>query len=691
MAAPLSQGSRFAQPLALAMAGEPDRDRRVAVDQGSARDRDRYGPWPYRLPIHSIRSAASEFPALMPNTIFPRASGNTPKGMSSGRMLELINSFDWGATAVGPTRSWPETLRSTMRIMLASPVAMVMLMGERGVLVYNDAYAVFAGRRHPQILGEEVAVAWPEIAEFNTAILERVLSGETLSLEDQMLTLDRTGVFEDLWLNLHYSPVLDDRGEPIAELVIVAETTKRVLAERALARSEERLSLALSASGIVGVWDWDLATNRVSADRRFAEMYGVDPDAAASGAPIEAYIEGIHPEDRQRVTDNIKGALEARAAYRGEYRLTSASGANRWVLATGTVVVDADGKPVRLAGVSVDITDHKRAQEKLAESEAKFRAIADSMPQMVWSTLPDGYHDYYNARWYEFTGVPAGSTDGEGWNGMFHPEDQDRAWAAWRHSLETGEPYQIEYRLRHHSGEYRWTLGRAMPVRDPQGHIVRWFGTCTDIHETKLAAEEREIVAQELSHRIKNIFSVLNGIVSLSARTYPELKPLAETLRERISALGVAHDFVRPHSAASRPAQVGVTVQGLIETLLRPYRETGDERLSITGADASIDDRSATPIALLFHELATNSAKYGALSHRNGRVSVDMSLVDDELAIGWKETGVTTVPPEREGFGSRLIALSVEGQLSGRLTRIWESDGLRVSVRIPTRSLRRSA
>nr|WP_295464130.1 PAS domain-containing protein [Mesorhizobium sp.] len=578
-----------------------------------------------------------------------------------------------------------------MRIMLASPVAMVMLMGERGVLVYNDAYAVFAGRRHPQILGEEVAVAWPEIAEFNTAILERVLSGETLSLEDQMLTLDRTGVFEDLWLNLHYSPVLDDRGEPIAELVIVAETTKRVLAERALARSEERLSLALSASGIVGVWDWDLATNRVSADRRFAEMYGVDPDAAASGAPIEAYIEGIHPEDRQRVTDNIKGALEARAAYRGEYRLTSASGANRWVLATGTVVVDADGKPVRLAGVSVDITDHKRAQEKLAESEAKFRAIADSMPQMVWSTLPDGYHDYYNARWYEFTGVPAGSTDGEGWNGMFHPEDQDRAWAAWRHSLETGEPYQIEYRLRHHSGEYRWTLGRAMPVRDPQGHIVRWFGTCTDIHETKLAAEEREIVAQELSHRIKNIFSVLNGIVSLSARTYPELKPLAETLRERISALGVAHDFVRPHSAASRPAQVGVTVQGLIETLLRPYRETGDERLSITGADASIDDRSATPIALLFHELATNSAKYGALSHRNGRVSVDMSLVDDELAIGWKETGVTTVPPEREGFGSRLIALSVEGQLSGRLTRIWESDGLRVSVRIPTRSLRRSA
>src|SRR5690348_14352408 len=88
------------------------------------------------------------------------------------------------------------------------------------------------------------------------------------------------------------------------------------------------------------------------------------------------------------------------------------------------------------------------AKNALSESDARFRTLADALPHMVWSTLPDGYHDYYNARWYEFTGVPAGSTDGEGWNGMFHPEDQERAWATWRRSLETGEPYEIEYRLR---------------------------------------------------------------------------------------------------------------------------------------------------------------------------------------------------------------------------------------------------
>ena len=121
--------------------------------------------------------------------------------------------------------------------------------------------------------------------------------------------------------------------------------------------------------------------------------------------------------------------------------------------------------------------------------EARFDALADSIDQMIWSTRPDGFHDYFNRRWYDYTGVPPGSTDGEEWNGMFHPEDQDRAWSVWRHSLETGEPYQIEYRLRHHSGAYRWVLGRARPVRGPDGSILRWYGTCTDIDDLKRAEE----------------------------------------------------------------------------------------------------------------------------------------------------------------------------------------------------------
>ena len=147
----------------------------------------------------------------------------------------------------------------------------------------------------------------------------------------------------------------------------------------------------------------------------------------------------------------------------------------------------------------------------LKEGEAKFKTIADAMPQMVWSTLPDGHHDYYNRQWYEFTGVPEGSTDGEGWNAMFHPDDQARAWEIWRHSLRTGDDYEIQYRLKHRSGSYRWTLGRALPVRSESGEILRWMGTCTDIHDQKIAEENLKQVDQRrneflamLAHELRN-------------------------------------------------------------------------------------------------------------------------------------------------------------------------------------------
>lgn len=130
-----------------------------------------------------------------------------------------------------------------------------------------------------------------------------------------------------------------------------------------------------------------------------------------------------------------------------------------------------------------DVTERVQQEEELRRSEGELRLRLDAIPQMVWSTLPDGYHDFYNNRWYEFTGVPQGSTDGAEWNGMFHPEDQPRAWERWNHSLASGEPYEIEYRLRHHSGAYRWVLGRALPIRDEAGTIVRWMGTCTDIDD----------------------------------------------------------------------------------------------------------------------------------------------------------------------------------------------------------------
>ena len=330
------------------------------------------------------------------------------------------------------------------------------------------------------------------------------------------------------------------------------------------------------------------------------------------------------------------------------------------------------------------------ARTALGDSEQRFRTLADTMPQMVWSTLPDGYHDYYNARWYEFTGAPAGTTDGEGWSDMFHPDDQGRARETWQRSLMTGEPYQIEYRLRHFDGGYRWVLGRALPIRDEHGKITRWFGTCTDIHEQKLAGDERELIAQELSHRIKNIFSVIAGLIGFAARARPEIKDAASDLRDRITALGRAHDFVRPHSRDSLPAARQDSLHGLLGELFAPYARYG-AGVTVTGDDVRVDDRSATPLALLFHELATNAAKYGALSTESGLVAVEVTKAADAVCLSWTETGGPPVTaPTAAGFGSQLLEMSAVRQLGGTLSRDWRPEGLVVTVTAPTSALARS-
>ncbi len=338
------------------------------------------------------------------------------------------------------------------------------------------------------------------------------------------------------------------------------------------------------------------------------------------------------------------------------------------------------------AGVTTETVQAElvAARDALRDSDTAFRTLADALPHMVWSTLPDGDHDYFNARWYEFTGVPEGSTDGEGWNGIFHPDDQDRAWEIWRRSLETGAPYEIEYRLRHRSGEYRWTLGRAMPMRGRGGQIIRWIGTCTDIHDAKNQAAQNEILSRELSHRIKNIFAVIAGLIGMSARNDPTAKTFAASLQRRIAALGRAHEFVRPHSEHSAPRDLPGSLHGILEEILSPYPAVADGRIMIAGDDVPVDDRGATPLALLVHELATNAMKYGALSDPGGEVHVVTSVAGRQLLLRWQESGGPLLdgPPSRAGFGTKLTELSIVQQLGGSIERDWHPHGLAVSVAV---------
>jgi PAS domain-containing protein len=157
-----------------------------------------------------------------------------------GQMASLIRMFDWSATPLGAIADWPQSLKTITAFLLRSPTPVVLLWGPEGIMIYNDGYSAFAAGRHPQLLGSKVREGWPEVADFNDNVMKVGLAGETLAYKDQELTLHRNGRAEQVWMNLDYSPVLDEGGNPAGVIAIVAETTERVLADRRIAAEQER-------------------------------------------------------------------------------------------------------------------------------------------------------------------------------------------------------------------------------------------------------------------------------------------------------------------------------------------------------------------------------------------------------------------------------------------------------------------
>jgi PAS domain S-box-containing protein len=323
-------------------------------------------------------------------------------------------------------------------------------------------------------------------------------------------------------------------------------------------------------------------------------------------------------------------------------------------------------------------------ERELFESQAKFHAISDTVDQMIWSTKPDGYHDYFNNRWYEFTGVPDGSTDGEAWNGIFHPDDQEHAWETWRHSLRTGEPYEIEYRLRHKSGTYRWVLGRARAALDESGSIIRWYGSCTDIHEIKQAEEQRQLMLAEMNHRVKNTLTMVNVMISQSLRQSANIQDAQASIQSRIAMMARAHDrLINANWTKTRIIEV-------IHAALAPHR-TGEGRFVIEGPDLPISSKQALALTMALHELATNAGKYGALSSETGKVQVEWGAKTDDndlFHFVWAESGGPSVqPPTRRGFGSLMIEQALAGYFQGSAELIYAPAGLTFTLEAPMTGL----
>ncbi len=419
-----------------------------------------------------------------------------------GALGKLISAHDWARTPIGPMTEWDPALRATVSVILQSAVPMVTLWGEHGVMIYNDAYAVFAGQRHPQLLGSNVREGWAEVADFNDHVMKTGLAGKTLAYADQELTLLRDGAPAPVWMNLDYSPVRDDSGKPIGVMAIVVETTAKVHAIRlSLAESAKLRQMFEQGPGFMALM---MGSEHVFefVNPAYLQLVG---HRNVLGQPLRAALPELQGQGLYELLDTVFATGEPFAGTALPVtlrRLPDSEPEMRHVDLVYQPIKTPDGGVIGILVQGVDVSERVIAEEAVKASEAEFRAFAQAMPNHVWAASPDGMLDWFNDRVYEYAGATQAQLGGGAWTDIVHTDDIGLVSDRWAAALQSGHTYMSEFRLRRANGDYRWHITRAVPIRDEAGNIRRWVGTNTEIEEQKAVAQALADFNQTLEEKV---------------------------------------------------------------------------------------------------------------------------------------------------------------------------------------------
>jgi PAS domain S-box-containing protein len=326
-------------------------------------------------------------------------------------------------------------------------------------------------------------------------------------------------------LEMYAGPVRNGSGDIVAAVAVAMDVTERRM-------TEERLRLVLDSSGL-GAWEYDAVGQRTIRSARHDEIFGYPAPVDAWG--LDTLASHIGERDRDELLAQCRAALDHGTTLDMECQMVRADGSPGWLHIRAKAHPGPDGRIVRLFGTVADISERRQEEAAFAETAAKFETFAQTMPSMVWASLPDGQIEWFNARVPEYCGIPADQMKPNGWAPV-HPDDVGPATAAWQDALATGKPFVTEYRIRRHDGMFRWHLTRAIPLRDATGAITRWIGTSADIEDQKSTEQALANLNATLEQQVQQ-------------RT-AELMAAEATLRQsqKMEAVGqltggLAHDF----------------------------------------------------------------------------------------------------------------------------------------------------
>lgn len=505
--------------------------------------------------------------------------------------------------------------------------------------------------------------------------IRRLLKGRVRFHENEKRILRKDG--ESLWVRVSATSVHDEKGQVSGIVAAIVDITERMRAEGALQEQRDFLdSLVKSAPVIILLLNPDGTVHYVNP--HFEQLTGFTLQEIRD----KNWFDTCLPERTRSETRALfEGAMEKEPTRGNVDLLLTRNGDELEIEWSDTVLRDGKGRIMSLLAIGLDVTDKRRNEQRLRDSERRFRIMADGTPVIIWATDASGRLEFVNKASIEFFGTTAETLQAEGWQRFLHPDDISDYVAAFRGAIASQEAFEAEARVRHRDGSWRWCRSCAMPRFSPEGRFLGMVGSSPDISEQKRNAEKVEMLMGELSHRVKNLLTIIQAV---AARTATEENPtlFAERFNARLAGLAASHDLL------VQSEWRGVDMDSLARSQLAHFQDLIGSRVYMAGPVVRFRPPAAQALGMALHELATNAAKYGALSNETGTVRLVWEILTEGeqcvFKLSWTEKdGPPVQPPEKRGFGYMVLVRTIEHQFDGSARLDYDPAGLVWEAEVP--------